>query len=631
MIIKVDNANSKQYEKVFKDAYETLLEAGKIQENEIGRLSSLEEFFSHIQEIYQADSSFLIKLPVDEPVLAIDANKRTIDTTLFNKTASVQSDEVAEIAVFSIDRYFDYMDFATTEIWVQWTAPGADGVPREGATLIELKDVETEPGKVRFGWPLDSDVTAVPGNVQFAVRFFKRGDVIEQNLDGSTSTVNKIVYSFNTLPATLKIASALQPELNPETELNKPQGLFAYSIINSMYTGEDTAIPQTPTFGAPGLDLPVTATLKEDTLTLKAQAVVGDTGTIRYKWYYTPVGETVAKDVENMTGLDEESTEEKVTFGTVGILYSEIDGTKEVISEVYYVKNGEAYEEYLGDFPVAEDVVLYEKFTTFTVPISGDVTGTYQVKAVNNNGFIDGKEQMSYPCVLVSPSDVVIKEDLPLIAIMTASGEETANVMLKVIVERAAGDNSVYTYDWLKSETLTGDLTSINGFVENNTLTITEPGWYSVNINSHLNRQTNELTSKVRTKVTFMPTAPIIGYDNTLYKVDANQTDRVHTIESYVYGSQVVLTVQPTVANAGTDPDLYGEDNLYSEGLRYQWLVIEADKDPRALQSSEIVGGSITSDSVTVLASAEQKDYVCVVTNDLNGQEASAQLVFEIE
>ena len=195
MIIKVDNSNAKHYEKLFTDAYEVLREAGKIAENEIGRLTSLEEFFSHIADIYSADRSFLIKLPVDEPALAIDANKRTIDTTLFNRTANVQSDEVAEIAVFSIDRYYDYMDLATTEIWVQWTAPGLDGLPREGATLIEMKDVETEPGKLRFGWPLDSDITAVPGNVQFAVRFFKRGVVDVPQLDGSIVKENKIIYS----------------------------------------------------------------------------------------------------------------------------------------------------------------------------------------------------------------------------------------------------------------------------------------------------------------------------------------------------------------------------------------------------------------------------------------------------
>lgn len=626
MIIKVDNINSKHYEKVFQDAYETLLALGKVEENEVGRFRSLEEFFSKIQDIYQADSSFLIKLPVDEPALAIDANKRTIDTTLFNKCANVQSDEVAEIAVFSIDRYFDYMDLATTEIWVQWTAPGADGKAREGATLIELKDVETEPGKVRFGWPLDSDITAVPGKVQFAVRMFKRGDVTVQNLDGTTSTVNKIVYSYNTLPATLTIASALQPELNPETELNKPQSLFAYSIVNSLYTGEDMVVPQTPTFGAPGLDLPVTATLHENTLTLRAQAIVGDTGTVRYEWYYTSAtGDGIAKNVED------------IDFGTVGIAYSEIDGSKEVLSERYYTKDAgdtDSYSPYYGTFPVAEGVTLYEKFTTFTVPATGDVTGTYQVKAINNNGTIDGNPQMSYPCILVSPSEIVIKEDLPLIDIMTVpEGGTEASTTLKIVVDRKASDNSVYTYDWLKKTVYTNDLTSIDGFKDSNTLEVKEPGWYSVNIHSDLNRQTNELASEKVTKVTFAPTAPVVSFNDDVYDQSADDSTAnltyLYTHATIAAGTAIELTFDAVVNKAGDDPDLYGIDNLYSEGLSYNWTITRPDETPAPLLNSEISAGSEKSNSITVLKSKDVL-YTCTVTNSLNGETASSQVVFHI-
>lgn len=636
MIIKVDNSNAKHYEKLFADAYEVLREAGKIEENEIGRLSSLEEFFSHIADIYNADRSFLIKLPVDEPTLAIDANKRTIDTTLFNKTASVQSDEVAEIAVFSIDRYFDYMDLSTATIWVQWTAPGEDGIPREGATLVEMKDVETEPGKLRFGWPLDSEITAVPGNVQFAVRFFKKGIVDVPQLDGSVIQENKVIYSFNTLPATVRISNALQPELNQETELNKPQGLFTYAIVNSIYTGKDVLVPQTPSFGAPGLDLPVTATLHEDTLELRAQAVVGDTGTIRYEWYYTPVNEEIAQNVED------------IDFGTVGVVYAEIDGSKEVLSERYYVATDfdtdskpiafEEYDKTLG-FPPAEGTILYEKFTTFTVPLTGDVTGTYQVKAINSvtagDKAVDGTPQMSYPCVLVSPSIVIVKEDLPDIAVMTVpedSEDGKASVMLKIIVERSAGDNSIYSYDWKKAEIKDGIMESVfeDGYVESNTLTIIdEPGWYTVDINSHLNRQTNTGSSSKVTKVTFMPTAPIITYDSANYEPDPDDDTKIF-VQKIATGTQADLTLSAKVANAGDDASTYGEDNLYSEGLDYQWIVTEVDKEPRPLRTNEIVEGNIESNTVSVLKDGLDKVYTCVVVNNLNEQTESSQLSFEI-
>ena len=640
MIIKVDNSNAKHYEKLFEDAYKVLRENGKIQENQIGRLTSLEEFFSYIADIYHADRTFLIKLPVDEPVLAIDANKRTIDTTLFNRTASVQSDEVAEIAIFSIDRYFDYMDLSTTEIWVQWTAPGLDGLPREGATLITMVDKETEPGKIRFGWPLDSEITAVSGNVQFAVRFFKRGDVTVPGIDGeSTVLTNKIVYSLNTLPATLRISSALQPELNDATEVNDPQGLFAKAIVNSIYTGKDVVVPLTPSFEEPGLNLPITATLHNDTLMLKAQAVVGDTGNIRYQWYYSPVGED-----------DKLYPIEEFSIGEVGHLYAEIDNQKEVLSERYYIaieidEDGKpiAFKPYdkTEGFPPVENAKLYEKFTTFTIPrLEEDdehveVTGTYRVYAFNDvtvqDKVVTSLAGKSKPCRLVSPSDVVIVEELPNLAVMIATEENAApSTILKIGVDRPEGDNSIYTYNWQKSLTKNGEMESLEGFIDANTYEITTPGWYTVQINSHLNRQTNEGTSKVKTKVTFMPEAPELTHDNEDYSVNPDDATSI-MVTGVPTGEKATFEFSAKVELAGNDPDLYDSNNLYSEGLTYQWIVTEVDKEPRPLKTSEIVEGNINSNKVAVLKDGLEKIYTCVVTNTLNEQTENSQLSFMIQ
>jgi hypothetical protein len=89
-------------------------------------------------------------------------------------------------------------------------------------------------------------------------------------LEGGEKTESRIVYSFNTLPATLTIQSALQPELNDEMTVNKPDSLFAYAIRNTQYGGKDIKNPQVPTFNAPGTDLPTEATLVDNTLTLLA-------------------------------------------------------------------------------------------------------------------------------------------------------------------------------------------------------------------------------------------------------------------------------------------------------------------------------------------------------------------------
>jgi len=52
------------------------------------------------------------------------------------------------------------------------------------------KDIESLPGKVIFGWPIYSKLTAAAGNVSFAVRFY-------------TIENDKLLYSFSTLPATV--------------------------------------------------------------------------------------------------------------------------------------------------------------------------------------------------------------------------------------------------------------------------------------------------------------------------------------------------------------------------------------------------------------------------------------------
>jgi hypothetical protein len=58
-------------------------------------------------------------VPLDEDPFIIDLNTRSITVpTSFSKCASVQTDMLAETIIFVVDRYFDYMDLANTEIYV---------------------------------------------------------------------------------------------------------------------------------------------------------------------------------------------------------------------------------------------------------------------------------------------------------------------------------------------------------------------------------------------------------------------------------------------------------------------------------------------------------------------------------
>lgn len=655
MIIRVDNTNRVQYEALFTKAYEDLVAAGvTVETSTPGRFTSLEEFFSKITDIIAANRNYLIRIPVDEPVLAIDANKRTIDTTLFTKCVNVQSDQIAETVVFSIDRYYDYMDLKNTSIWVQWTAPGADGKLREGATEISLIDVETEPGKVRFGWPLDADITKVPGKVQFSVRFFIKKDVEVPNLSGGVDIENRVVYSFNTLPATLTIQTALQPVLNDATSVNKPDGLFAYAIRNSLYSGEDTTVPQTPSFAAPGQDLPTEATLVKDTLTLMAQAVVGDTNAISYRWTYRPA-----------TG--EDLTEKDVTetgHGTTGVAYRKSIAETRVLSDDYYDADSvtatsnqdvyyshvdddkafvEAFKPYTGEVKQIEQadgsfltvsvdgLPLYEKYSTFTVPASGPVTGTYICYAVANNGFINGEEQPSYPCKLVSPSfitDETVSKPLAKSLIMTvpegAAEGAAAQAVLSMEVAKAENDNSEYTYNYLKSVTETGVLATVSdGYIAENEFVVKAPGWYTIHANSHLNRQDNPYEAPHRCKVTYAPAVPTVEF--TTPDKDDEDADTCFIIVAE--GTPITLSLSASVDGA----ENYNRDDLYSEGLSYTWLYRMNDGgEDIPLTANDITEGDITSNSVKVVASSNILQYKCIVTNTLNGETAVFPAEFSI-
>ncbi len=675
MIIRVDSDRD-GYTKLFTDAYNLLLSKEVIQENEAGRLTSLEEFFSYIQDIVQFDERYLIRLPIEEPTLTIDANKRTIDTSLFSKCNTVQSDQIAEIVVFSIDRYYDYKDLADekVQIWVQWIAPDGSGGTVEGATYIKLKDTETEKGKLRFGWPLDNVITAHPGNVQFAVRFFMKDDVEEYDNTGALTKVNKIVYSLNTLPATLSVKNALQPELNDDVAVNRPDSLFSYAVRNSLYAGPDVAIPQVPSFDAPGSQPPMEATLVDNKLTLMAQAVAGDAGTITYNWYYQGVGQTAPIDC----------TQEN--WGTIGTAYRISSAKERILSDDYYsnpnVTTAEAKDVYyshidsntINAFKVYTGKVenqeqadgsfilvdkdgfpLYEKYSTLTVPATGDVTGTYTVKAWNTttvkttdkdedgnfiNKTIQSEPRQSRECTLVSPTDINVVDNLDSYALILSEIKDEETVIipaeLKVVLAEKVNDNTVFNYKWYRADSRVAEEEEVaNSSI--NKYSASEPGWYKTYITASLNRQTNEYTTDW-CKVTKKPEPPVLTI-TTPTEDGVSLKDNLMTINKDI-NDVVTLTLsaivnKPEGYEAAIGNLKYTEDDLYSEGLSYSWTFQIADGEERPVTEADIVGGDIDSNTIEVkvlgdLASFKPYTYRCTVANHLNNEMATSEVLYQV-
>ena len=279
-MITVFNAQNYAQQWFFDKAF-ALLESKKLLNNDeikYGRFLSLDGYFAHMKDLVLADPVFTM-IPSDEEPFVIDANARTITVpAAFVKCAGVQNDALCEIITFTVDRYFDYVDLDNTSIMIQWK--NAKNV--EGTHLISLKDIDTYPGKIRFGWPLTSDVTKVPGDVIFSVRFFIRNEVAT-TADGVEDN-SPIKYILNTLPAKINI----KPSLNitdPVVKEENVADLFKDFIQNSMNPSGER--PLSPFFTDPGLNLETSNALNEnDELEFKAQAINADNGNISYRWLY---------------------------------------------------------------------------------------------------------------------------------------------------------------------------------------------------------------------------------------------------------------------------------------------------------------------------------------------------------
>jgi hypothetical protein len=306
---------------------------------------SLDGYFAHMYDLITISPNYVL-LPADEKPFEINANTRAISVPAdFSKCAGVVGDNMCEIVTFTVDRYFDYTDLANANICVQWTCPTGEGISHIG-----LVDLDTVPGKIRFGWPLTGELTEKAGNVTFAVRFFIKDDS------------DKFVYLLNTLTTTIPIRAGLDIT-NPDIEEKNVADLFEKFVSNSNNPSYPT--PKPVFFVTPGLDLVEQAAIDPDTdtLTLKAQAIVEDNGHIIYRWHFKE------GDSETAEIFDIESADERFEIKE---LYELIEPrpTKRVGSEQYFKKvteeeGAEAFALVVSKELPDED--LYERFTTLTI------------------------------------------------------------------------------------------------------------------------------------------------------------------------------------------------------------------------------------------------------------------------
>lgn len=125
----------------------------------------------------------------------IDLETRTIDAPEY---LSVAKDHYAENIYFRVNRFFDYMDLATTTCVIQYkNAAGQTGVYAVPYFDIESGKGNSDsgcPDKLIIPWCIAGKASAVDGNITYALRFYR----IDINGD-------RMIYNLNTRPATSKI------------------------------------------------------------------------------------------------------------------------------------------------------------------------------------------------------------------------------------------------------------------------------------------------------------------------------------------------------------------------------------------------------------------------------------------
>jgi len=145
MITRITEKNAQLYRVLFDKAAKKLKAAQPSSLNEAVieyfdswdnfSISSLNEYYAYLRDLVdianqtEEEKAFFVRLPLDEDVFAIDANTRniTVPASFARNGVGVQGDEMAEILYFTIDRYFDAVDLASSNILIaiQWEARNA--------------------------------------------------------------------------------------------------------------------------------------------------------------------------------------------------------------------------------------------------------------------------------------------------------------------------------------------------------------------------------------------------------------------------------------------------------------------------------------------------------------------------
>lgn len=460
-----------QYDKLF----DTINEAYNFKDED--KIRDINDYFTILgnvtQDVQNGTKDFdpyMLILPSDEGIFAIDANTRAIDIPAeFKNGIGVQGDELAEVIYFSIDRYFDTTDLYDKDIFVQWEAPSGD----KGLSYTINKTLRFKYDKVVFGWPITKEMTKKAGDIKFAVRFYER----EQN---PSTDEYSLIYSFSTLTATVKVKPALDFNIDtPDDEnilnpINKNDTIYKM-MRNSQAVGLDTPAVA-PTFDIESF-IPTDMDKKYDVGQIfKGRAMFKPEddeqakGSITYLWHKT-----------NKKGTD------LVIKGSGKLSYEKSTDSARKSYDIYYTLNKQGeYEVYKEAIPAPEGTTIYKRYTEYTPEEAGE----YYIVATNTAGRGNFESAKSNSWLIAYAEKPVINCNDFLHIIM--EGEDGISLSPEVTV----GDNGALTYQWYKRD---NKLNSSFSLVENQnqtTLKTSSEGYYKLKVTNLKNNDTIDAESE---------------------------------------------------------------------------------------------------------------------------------------
>lgn len=368
MITKITPENTTKYKALFEKVSEILkLEPA---------ISTLDEYFQHLNEISLKDPSLII-LPLDEEKFFIDGNSRkiTVPQAFTKNGVGVQGDHYAEYIYFEIDRYFENIDFGSPSITA--VVEFVDANQQKHFTKAWIKYTDEKSSKVTIGWPITQDVTSKAGSIKFSVRLFE--------LEG-----NSYKRSFGTLIGQLVVNPSLDFAIS-KAEIDNIQGKLDADVegevlrrmINSPaadYSADKVVSPVFLFRYKEGTGATDSCTADAGDV-LNVQAIAP--GSVTYSWYKD-------KD-ETTTTLEAKLVYKKLNAFKENILIYENKGTDE--NPIYRLAD-------VSKETFANGGPYYESYSEYTLPGNkdgetvSDITGTYRCVAQNNMyGFSRSSDQ----------------------------------------------------------------------------------------------------------------------------------------------------------------------------------------------------------------------------------------------